>query len=230
MATRRFDLARERKPLVALRTDYQFFRDALTAEMVLTARSYHCTINVAESRLQDLYAFWRKDVERNNDHGFRQTHRQTGEEVRMSIDHLKQAALLGFWIRRLLPIIHTDAAYELCDGWTTDDVRIEQDRFMGFDNEICAFKISLVLASIYEPDDVPDLSIVPFDPAKRREREALIRDARRLRQKNANYAKAAERAGKKLKEWPEFRDYLMVMKYKNFSPYSFYLILKSLLA
>jgi hypothetical protein len=200
-------------PFEVLSTNFPYFHDSLINEFLDIAAGYFCTVEVSKNILLDVWDFWKSDILRNSEQGFRQTAR-TGEAVQMSADHLKRAALLTFWIRRMRPIIRNNAPIETAPGLTTDEVRIWQERFMGFDNEICALATGLALASIYEK-------------ASARSEKVTVLRATAAPKRHANFLYLAKELNMRFGDWESVRDYLMVMKYKSMSPYALYLIYKT---
>lgn len=207
------DFRRVENPLELLSSNFSYFHDSILNEFVDIASAYFCTIEVSKNIMLDVWDFWNQDIVRNSERGFRQTVRQTGETVQMSADHLKRAAFLTFWIRRMRPIIRNDAAVEIAPGLTTDDVRMWQNRFMGFDNEICALATGLALASIYEKASAKSDKVAVLRPVAAR--------------RHTDFRYLARELNLRFGDWDYVRDYLMVMKYKNMSPYSLYLIFKT---
>lgn len=208
-----YDFRRSENPLEVLSAQYPYFRDSIVNEFVDIASGYFCSVEVSKNILLDVWDFWNQDIRRNSEQGFRQTVRQTGEAVQMSADHLKRAALLTFWIRRMRPVVRNNALVETAPGLTTDEVRIWQDRFMGFDNEICALATGLSLASIYEKASARSANVSVLRPSTAR--------------RHVNFMYLAKELNVRFGDWDSVRDYLLVFKYKNMSPYAIYLIFKT---
>lgn len=206
-----YDFRLSRQPLVELEDNFTFFKKSVTNEIIDTAEHFYCKVGIHKDRLLDIWDFWKSDIRRNNEFSFRQSDRITEEAVRMSMDHLKRTAFLCFWIRRLQPITETVCYTEVAEGLTTDEVRLLQNRFMAFHNEICALKIGLGLAAIYENPSKDHLRLVASNGG------TSARSADVERGLNAIFS-----------HWEVVRDYLMVFKYKNVSPYMIYLLFKTI--
>ena len=126
------------------------------------------------------------------------------EDGAEGLDHFKHAWFISFWLRRLTPInvTHRDvkAAHTNAE---------KQDFFLRYGKEICALLIGYEICLYYEMAAIADEStgqtIVPMT-----EWEAVL--------KKTNFTQ------------PLLRDFAMVLKHKNMSPHSLYLLFKSLFA
>lgn len=127
------------------------------------------------------------------------------EEGTKELDHFKHASFIAFWLRRMIPI---NSTYKMDANKAGDTVASDTKRFLQYGNELCALLIGFQLCLFYECSKVAESkgTVIP-----------LIRD-------RLTYLKSIQ--------FPDNlkNDFAMVLKHKNISPHSLYLLYKSLFA
>lgn len=122
------------------------------------------------------------------------------------LDHFKHASFIAFWLRRMIPVNDTNREPQSVMARTATSA--EQSKFFRYGNELCALLIGFQLCLFYESSKAleKDGKIVPVVP----DRMAYI--------KEINFPEGLR------------DDFAMVLKHKNISPHSLYLLYKSLFA
>ncbi len=176
----------------------RWFIDCIGFNYSNLAERWQCSTVLSERRLGEAFDFWKEDQIRTLTEGI-----QTGSS---SLDHFKHASFIGFWLRRMLPINTTllISTYKVVpeeDGATED-----QQFFLRYGNELCAFLIGFQLCLFYESSIIFDGdNVVYLRPEKRIE-----------------YLK------KCMISTITISDFVMILKHKNMSPHALYLLYKSL--
>lgn len=123
----------------------------------------------------------------------------------VSLDHFKEASFLVFWLRRMIPI-DTYLKQNLGDryaGKMSDD----QKYFLQYGNEICAFQIGFRICLYFEisrPYEQENVTAIRHFP----DIDTHLKNSR-LKTRM-------------------LKDFVMIMKHKNMSPHSLFLLYKSL--
>lgn len=123
----------------------------------------------------------------------------------VKLDHFKHAAFMTFWLRRMNPINSVRACSS--DYWAkTTEGRDRQNLFLRYSNEICAINIGMQICINYESAKI-----------------------------FSNGVSVASGVGKRIDYLRSIslptdlvEDFSMILKYKNMSPHSLYLMFKSL--
>lgn len=133
----------------------------------------------------------------------RRTLRESMPDGTTHLDHFKNASFIAFWLRRMLPINETQRRpFDPRKGGPGHDF----GQFFQYGNEISALLIGFQICLFYEASRMTEQSsgAVPINP----DREKYLRG---------------------LKFPPSLlNDFAMVLKHKNISPHSLYLMYKSL--
>ena len=122
----------------------------------------------------------------------------------VELDHFKHASFIAFWLRRMIPINET---YRDPDP-EAHSSKEEQNFFLRYGNEICALLIGFQICLYYEMASISEESGDVVAPMA--DWEEMLRKTR----------------------FPPhiIRDFAMVLKHKNMSPHSLYLMFRSLFA
>lgn len=136
----------------------------------------------------------------------RTLHEGIGKET-IQLDHFKNAAFIAFWLRRMIPINATRLVHPKYANPSTA-ARARRQFFLRYGNEICALLVGYQICLNYE--------CAKIYPA-RDSVHPLYGD-------RLTYLR--------MTKLPEalLSDFVMILKHKNMSPHSLYLLYKSLFA
>jgi len=181
------------KGIIGTLRDRETFVMFMAYNLMFVARRWGCHVHVNRLRLEEAFDFWVED-----------TTRVLAERMppeTQELDDFKHAGFIAFWLRRRIPV--EDVEFLTVRKFLEED----EDFFLGYCNEICAFTIGLWICTFYQSHTT-----------------AIEGNVQSLRDNRLNYLQACTI------DFPLFRDIVVTLKHKNVSPHDLYLIYRSLFA
>jgi len=134
--------------------DRQWFSDCVADFYGRTAVQWGCNIDVSGRRLGEAHDFWRDDADRTLLLGIDIDARRAPEDYGAisSLDDFKHAAMIAYWLRRLVPIntIRFVADETYPRAVAESSVSTEQSHFSKYGNEMCALFVGFMLCLNHE--------------------------------------------------------------------------------
>lgn len=183
-----------------LTANSESFVEITNSHIFMLSKKYGCIPQVSRKRLEECYGYWTADIERALREGFAPEFSQKSDR---SLDIFKYAGFLSFWLRRFTPITKTTFIISLGDRVSANILK-EHHRFAVFGNEIIALLIGVQLCAFHEINRLYADDYVNHHPGLKARMMGIF------------------------SSWPLMRDYVMIFKHKPISPYSIYLIYKSM--
>jgi hypothetical protein len=122
--------------------DFDWFQLAVAEQYCMIARTYNCSLVMADDRMRQVHDFYLEEIKRAHD--------KNSDKLSLELDEFKHAAYLTFWLRRINPVREVRIIIKMGEreGWITSGGPAEplQERFILYGNEICAFLAGLRLS------------------------------------------------------------------------------------